>query len=37
MGGEAVSVWNIDTPPSKEMLEKIMKLPHMINASVVEL
>ena len=37
VGGEAVSVWNIDTPPSKEMLEKIMKLPHMINASVVEL
>lgn len=37
VGGEAVSVWNIDTPPSKGMLEKIMKLPHMINASVVEL
>ena len=37
VGGEAVSVWNIDTPPSKGMLEKILKLPHMINASVVEL
>lgn len=37
VGGEAVSVWNIDTPPSKGLLEKILKLPHMINASVVEL
>ena len=37
VGAEAVSVWNIDTPLSKGLLEKILKLPHIISARVVEL
>ncbi|MBI5887797.1 MAG: phosphoglycerate dehydrogenase [Deltaproteobacteria bacterium] len=37
VGGEAVSVWSIDTPPSKGLIEKILKLPHMISAKAVEL
>ncbi len=37
VGGEAVSVWSVDTPPSKGLIEKILKLPHMISAKVIEL
>jgi D-3-phosphoglycerate dehydrogenase len=36
-GKEAVSVWNIDTPLSKGLIDKILKLPHLISANVVEL
>ncbi|MBI5559900.1 MAG: phosphoglycerate dehydrogenase [Deltaproteobacteria bacterium] len=36
-GEEAVSVWNIDTPLSKGLTQKILKLPHIISAKVVEL
>lgn len=37
VGGEAVSVWSVDTPISKGLMEKILKLPHMISVRVVEL
>lgn len=37
VGGEAVSVWSVDAPLPKGMLEKIVKLPHMISAKVIEL
>jgi D-3-phosphoglycerate dehydrogenase len=37
VGGEAVSVWNIDTAPSKGLIEKLLKLPNMVSAKVVEL
>lgn len=37
VGGAAVSVWSVDTPMSKGLIEKILKLPHMIKADVVEL
>ncbi len=37
VGGEAVSLWNIDTPPSKEIIEKLLKLPNIISARVVKL
>ncbi|HLC17432.1 MAG TPA: phosphoglycerate dehydrogenase [Thermodesulfobacteriota bacterium] len=37
VGGQAVSVWNIDTPLSKGLIEKILKLPHIISARVIEL
>jgi len=37
IGAEAVSVWNIDTPLSKGLIEKILKLPNMISARVVKL
>ncbi|MBI5642667.1 MAG: phosphoglycerate dehydrogenase [Deltaproteobacteria bacterium] len=37
VGGEAVSVWSLDTPLAKGLIEKILKLPHMIAANVVEL
>ncbi len=36
-GEEAVSVWNIDTPLSNELMEKLLKLPNIISAKVVEL
>ena len=36
-GGEAVSIWSIDAPPSKGLTDKILKLPHMISALVVKL
>ncbi|MBI5492652.1 MAG: phosphoglycerate dehydrogenase [Deltaproteobacteria bacterium] len=36
-GGEAVSVWSVDTPLSKGLIEKVLKLPHMISAHVIEL
>jgi D-3-phosphoglycerate dehydrogenase len=31
VGGEAVSVWNIDTPLSRGLKEKLLKLPNIIN------
>ncbi|MEE9542909.1 MAG: NAD(P)-dependent oxidoreductase, partial [Thermodesulfobacteriota bacterium] len=37
VGKEAVSVWNIDTPLSDELMEKLLKLPNIISAKVVEL
>lgn len=37
VGAEAVSVWNIDTPLSKGLIDKILKLPHLISANVIEL
>ena len=37
VGGEAVSVWNIDTPLPTDLLSKLLKLPHMISAKVVKL
>ncbi|MBI5236851.1 MAG: ACT domain-containing protein, partial [Deltaproteobacteria bacterium] len=37
VGGEAVSVWSVDTPISKGLIEKILKLPHMISVRAVEL
>lgn len=37
IGGEAVSVWNIDTPLPADLLAKLLKLPHMISAKVVKL
>ncbi|MBI4949283.1 MAG: phosphoglycerate dehydrogenase [Deltaproteobacteria bacterium] len=37
VGGEAVSVWSIDTPLAKGLIEKLLKLPHMISADVIEL
>ena len=37
VGGEAVSVWNMDTPLQAELLSKLIKLPHIISAKVVKL
>ncbi|HBR18459.1 MAG: phosphoglycerate dehydrogenase [Deltaproteobacteria bacterium RIFCSPLOWO2_12_FULL_43_16] len=37
IGGEAVSVWNIDTPLPADLLAKLLKLPNMISAKVVKL
>ncbi len=37
VGEEAVSVWSIDTPPAKGLMDKLTKLPHIISATVVEL
>ncbi len=37
VGGEAMSLWNIDTPPSQEVMDKLMKLPHIISARLVHL
>lgn len=37
IGGKAVSIWNIDTPLSRGLIEKILKLPNMISARVIEL
>lgn len=37
VGGEAVSVWNIDTPLPTDLLSKLLKLPYMISAKVVKL
>ncbi|MEK6532005.1 MAG: phosphoglycerate dehydrogenase [Deltaproteobacteria bacterium] len=37
VGGKAVSVWSVDTPISKGLMEKLLKLPNMISARVVEL
>ncbi|MBI5561922.1 MAG: phosphoglycerate dehydrogenase [Deltaproteobacteria bacterium] len=37
VGGEAVSVWSVDAPLPKGLLEKIAKLPNMISVKVIEL
>jgi len=37
VGGEAVSVWSIDTTLSPDVFSKLLKLPHMISAKVVTL
>jgi D-3-phosphoglycerate dehydrogenase len=37
VGGEAVSVWNIDTPLAKGVVQKLLKLPNIISAKIVEL
>lgn len=37
VGGEAVSVWNIDTPLSEDALKKLLKLSNIISARVVKL
>ncbi|HBO85169.1 MAG: phosphoglycerate dehydrogenase [Deltaproteobacteria bacterium GWC2_42_11] len=37
IGGEAVSVWNIDTPISEDVLKKLLKLPNIISAKMVKL
>lgn len=37
VGGEAVSVWSVDQPLSKGLIDKILKLPNIISADVVEL
>ena len=36
-GAEAVSVWSVDTPVAKGLVERILKLPHMISVNVIEL
>jgi D-3-phosphoglycerate dehydrogenase len=36
-GEEAVSLWGVDTPLSKGMMEKMLKLPHVVSAKMVEL
>ena len=36
-GGEAVSVWSVDTPIAKGLIERVLKLPHMISVNVIEL
>ena len=36
-GGEAVSVWSVDTPIAKGLVDRILKLPHMISVNVIEL
>lgn len=36
-GGEAVSVWSVDAPLSKGLIEKILKLSNIISASTIEL
>lgn len=37
VGEQAVSVWSVDTPLPKGLIEKLLKLPHMISARVIEL
>jgi D-3-phosphoglycerate dehydrogenase len=37
VGGQAVSVWSLDTSLSKGLIDKLMKLPNMISVKVVEL
>ncbi len=37
VGGEAVSIWNIDTPLTAEIVTKVLGLPHMISAKVISL
>lgn len=36
-GGEAVSIWSIDTPLSMDLTGELLKLPHIISARMVEL
>ncbi|MFQ5466105.1 MAG: phosphoglycerate dehydrogenase [Thermodesulfobacteriota bacterium] len=37
VGGEAVSVWSVDTHIPRGLIDKILKLPHILSARVVEL
>lgn len=37
VGGEAVSVWSVDTPVAKGLVERLLKLPHMLAVNVIEL
>ncbi len=37
IGGEAVSVWNIDTPLPEELMKKLAELPYIISAVMVRL
>lgn len=37
IGGEAMSLWNIDTPPPAELIDKLLKSPHIISARLVHL
>ncbi len=37
VGGSAVSVWNIDTPLSKGLMDKILQLPSIISARLINL
>ncbi|MBI5682583.1 MAG: phosphoglycerate dehydrogenase [Deltaproteobacteria bacterium] len=37
IGGEAVSVWNVDTPVSENVMGKLLKLPNIISVKVVRL
>ncbi len=37
VGGEAVSVWSVDAPLPKGLIEKLLKLPNMTSAKVIEL
>jgi len=36
-GAEAVSVWSVDTPVAKGLVDRILKLPHMLSVDVIEL
>ncbi len=36
-GGQAVSVWNIDTPLSEELIGKITAIPSILSARLIEL
>ncbi|GMR04515.1 MAG: phosphoglycerate dehydrogenase [Thermodesulfobacteriota bacterium] len=37
VGREAVSVWNVDTPLAKGLMDKILKLPSIISARLISL
>ncbi len=37
VGGEAVSVWNIDTSLDEKLVNKLLALPHIISAEMVNL
>ncbi len=37
VGGEAVSVWNIDTPLSDELIKELSALPSILSARLIEL
>lgn len=37
VGGEAVSVWNVDTPISDDQLSRLLELPNIISAKTVRL
>jgi D-3-phosphoglycerate dehydrogenase len=36
-GGEAVSVWSIDTPLTRDLIGKVLDIPSIISAKVIEL
>ncbi|MFQ5900190.1 MAG: ACT domain-containing protein, partial [Thermodesulfobacteriota bacterium] len=37
VGGEAVSLWSIDTPPVEEIIKELIDLPHIISVRLVKL